>query len=137
MRRILVLAGACVVGALVSVTGAQAAVITNTSTPLDLSVFVPCANGGAGEIVDLSGQLHTVISTTINGNNFSAKEHFQPQGVSGTGETTGAKYQGTGVTQTQQAAASSTARPSKRSSTASTSSAKDQATTTALTKPPT
>jgi hypothetical protein len=42
-----------------------------------------------------------VISTTFNGNHFSAKEHFQPQGVSGTGETTGAKYNGTGVTQTQ------------------------------------
>jgi hypothetical protein len=101
MRRILVLAGACVVGALASATVAQAAVIIKTSTPLDLSVFVPCANGGAGEIVDLSGRLHTVNSLTINGNNFSVKDHSQPQGVSGTGETTGAKYQGTGVTQDQ------------------------------------
>jgi hypothetical protein len=101
MRRFLVLIGACVVGVLASVAGAQAAVITNTSTPLSLSVFVPCAAGGAGEIVDLSGQLHTMISMTVNGNNFSSMEHFQPQGVSGTGETTGAKYHATGVTQTQ------------------------------------
>ncbi|MGZ4303509.1 MAG: hypothetical protein ACXVHQ_17435 [Solirubrobacteraceae bacterium] len=88
-------------GVLASVADAQAAVITNTSTPLSLSVFVPCANGGAGEIVDLSGRLHTMFSLTVNGNNFSSMEHFQPQGVSGTGEATGAKYQATGVTQTQ------------------------------------
>jgi len=41
----------------------------------------------------------TVISFTINGNNASGFFHFQPQGISGTGETTGAKYQGTGATQ--------------------------------------
>lgn len=100
MRRFFVLIGVCV-GALASVQGAQAAVITNISTPLSLTVFIPCANGGAGEFVDLRGPLHTVISMTINGNHFSSKEHFQPQRVSGTGETTGAKYQATGVTQTQ------------------------------------
>ena len=101
MRRITVLVVACSVGILASVPVAQAAVTTNTRTPFDTSVFIPCANGGAGEIVDLTGPLHTLISTTVNGNHFSAKEHFQPQGVSGTGETTGAKYQATGVTQTQ------------------------------------
>jgi hypothetical protein len=49
--------------------------------------------------VDLSGSLHTLISFTINGSNVSGYFHFQPQGISGTGETTGANYQGTGVTQ--------------------------------------
>ena len=78
---------------------ANAAVQVNESDPILLSVFVPCAAGGAGEVVDLSGDLHTLITLTINGNNFSSKEHFQPQGVTGTGETTGLKYQATGVTQ--------------------------------------
>jgi hypothetical protein len=46
-----------------------------------------------------SGPLHVLFTFTINGNNVSGFSHFQPQGISGTGETTGDKYQGTGVTQ--------------------------------------
>jgi hypothetical protein len=78
---------------------ANAAVEVNDTTEINLAVFIPCAAGGAGEVVDLSGPLHTLISFTINGNNISGYFHFQPQGISGTGETTGAKYQATGVTQ--------------------------------------
>lgn len=82
------------------ITPANAAVQVNDKTDITLQVFVPCAAGGAGEIVDLSGPLHTLITFTINGNNVSGVEHFQPQGISGTGETTGLKYQGTGITAT-------------------------------------
>jgi hypothetical protein len=78
---------------------ANAAVQVNDKTDINLTVFVPCANGGAGEIVDLFGPLHTLVTATINGNNVSGYFHFQPQGISGTGETTGDKYQATGVTQ--------------------------------------
>jgi hypothetical protein len=78
---------------------AHAAVETNNTTDIALSEFVPCAAGGAGEIVDLAGPLHTLILFTINGNNVSGKFHFQPQGIAGVGETTGEKYQATGVTQ--------------------------------------
>ena len=70
----------------------------NDMSDINLTVFVPCAAGGAGELVDLSGPLHTLITFTINGNNVSGTAHFQPQGLSGTGETTGDKYQATGVT---------------------------------------
>jgi len=77
---------------------ANAAKQVNDSTDINLTVFVPCAAGGAGELVDLSGRLHTLITFTINGNNVSGMAHFQPQGLSGTGETTGDKYQATGVT---------------------------------------
>ena len=77
----------------------RAAVQENDTTNISLTVFIPCAAGGAGEIVDLSGPLHTLISFTINGNNVSGYFQFQPQGISGTGETTGTKYQATGVTQ--------------------------------------
>jgi hypothetical protein len=38
------------------------------------------------------------VDVTINGNHVSGKTQFQPQGVSGTDQTTGAEYQGTGVT---------------------------------------
>jgi hypothetical protein len=91
----------CVVAVLaIAIVPAKAAITSNESNPIVLSFFVPCAAGGAGEIVDLSGNLHTLIHETINGNNVSGDMHFQPQGVSGTGETTGLKYQATGVTQT-------------------------------------
>jgi hypothetical protein len=77
---------------------ALAAVTTNESVPFNLTVFVPCANGGAGESVVLSGSLHVLATATINGNNVSSSTHTQPQGVSGLGLTTGDKYRATGVT---------------------------------------
>jgi hypothetical protein len=90
----------CLVALLaILVAPVKAAVQVNDRTDIDLTIFVPCADGGVGETVDLSGPLHTLISFTINGNNVSGKMHFQPQGISGTGETTGDKYQATGVTQ--------------------------------------
>jgi hypothetical protein len=79
-------------------TSANAAIQVNESTQITLQVFVPCAAGGAGEIVDLSGPLHVLITFTINGNNVSGRFQFQPQGISGTGETTGLNYQATGLT---------------------------------------
>jgi hypothetical protein len=90
----------CVLAVLASaILPANAAIEVNDRTDISLSVFIPCAAGGAGEIVDLSGPLHTLLTFTINENNVSGFFHFQPQGISGTGETTGEKYQATGVTQ--------------------------------------
>ena len=58
---------------------------------------VPCANGGAGEDVFVSGDIHIVVHVTLDG---SGGAHFvevhNPQGVSGTGLTTGAMYRGVG-----------------------------------------
>lgn len=75
-------------------------VTTNYKTDLNMLVFVPCAAAGAGEYVQLSGSIHILFVTTIDSKGgFHSTYHFQPQGVSGTGLTTGAKYQATGVTQ--------------------------------------
>jgi hypothetical protein len=83
-------------------TATLAEVITNDRIPFTISVFVPCANGGAGEIVDLSGTLHVVFHVTVDSDSgFHSKSHSQPQGVTGIGQITGAKYQATGVTQDQ------------------------------------
>jgi hypothetical protein len=62
--------------------------------PISVTVPVPCANGGAGELVDLSGSLNDVFHVTID-NNFGTHvtTHDNPQGVRGTGETTGAARQ--------------------------------------------
>jgi hypothetical protein len=72
----------------------------NFIVPIDFSLFIPCANGGLGEEVELTGNLHVVVHVTVASNaNFLFKEHFQPQGVSGTGAVTGDTYHATGVTQ--------------------------------------
>jgi hypothetical protein len=93
------IAKACLGAALMFVTvPLRAAVEVNDKTDISLSEFVTCAAGGAGEVVDLSGPLHTLLTFTINGNKVSAVSHFQPQGISGTGETTGERYHATGVT---------------------------------------
>jgi hypothetical protein len=82
---------------------AQAAATSFTSSvtiPIDLTVFVPCANGGAGELVTLSGNLHDLFHVTFDGSGgLTIKFLDNPQGVSGVGETTGAVYHGTGQTQ--------------------------------------
>lgn len=72
---------------------------SNEKQPVDEIIFVPCANNGAGENVELTGTIHILIHTTLNGNNFTTKYHFQPQGISGVGLTTGTRYHGSGVTQ--------------------------------------
>jgi hypothetical protein len=78
---------------------ANAEVVVNDKTDISLTVFVPCAASGLGETVDLRGPLFTLISFTMNANSVSGYFHFQPHGISGTGEITGSKYQATGVTQ--------------------------------------
>lgn len=83
---------------LLMIAPAYAGIQVNDRAEIALTVFIPCAADGAGEVVDLAGPLHTLISFTINGNNVSGYTHFQPQGIVGIGETTGNKYHATGVT---------------------------------------
>jgi hypothetical protein len=99
MRKMTILASVGVLLAALFAMPVGAAVVVNDSFDTTLAVFVPCANGGAGEVVVLEGPLHVLIEFTINGNHVSGKTHFQPQGLSGTGLDTGDSYQGTGVTQ--------------------------------------
>lgn len=69
------------------------------SFPLDLLVYVPCADGGAGEEVYLTGYLHDLFHVTFTpSGGFVISGLDNPQGISGTGLTTGDSYQGTGVT---------------------------------------
>jgi hypothetical protein len=79
--------------------GASAFTITSSTTfPISLTVFVPCAAGGAGEVVFVSGELHDLYHVTLADNgSFHLDASDNPQGVSGVGLTTGAKYQGTGI----------------------------------------
>ena len=77
------------------------AITTNEFVPFAQAALVPCANGGAGEVVLVEGTLHVQNHLTINNNRLSLKTHFQPQGAEGTGTITGDKYRATGVTQEQ------------------------------------
>jgi hypothetical protein len=61
--------------------------------------FVPCANGGAGERVRISGTLNIVLVDKTNANGHSVF-HLgdSPQGATGVGLTTGTVYHATGIT---------------------------------------
>jgi len=87
---------------LLAPTTAFAAAVTFTSSqsfPIDLVVFVPCAAGGAGEVVELTGNLHDLFSVTFDSRGgVHVTTLDNPQGVTGYGMTTGAKYQATGET---------------------------------------
>ena len=81
----------CLIAALAIFTlPADAATKINQSTPITLSVPVAC---NVGEVVDLSGRLHTVITFTSNSRHGSADVHVNAQGVAGTGEITGRTFQ--------------------------------------------
>jgi hypothetical protein len=77
-----------------------AATTSSINVPESVTAFVSCANGGAGEEVEVTGNLHILTHTTVsNSGAMVTKSHFQPQGMSGVGQVTGDKYQATGVTQ--------------------------------------
>ena len=72
----------------------------NVKIPIELIQFVPCANGGLGEEVELTGNLHVLFQFAISGSGqVTLRDHSNPQGVVGTGLSTGIRYRGTGVTQ--------------------------------------
>jgi hypothetical protein len=73
---------------------------TNIVVPYDVTAFNPCALGGAGEDVALSGELRILTHITVDGRGgIHLRAHFQPVGVTGMGATTGATYNAVGVTQ--------------------------------------
>jgi hypothetical protein len=93
---------ALLITVLLAPTSALAAAETFTVSqnfPIDIVVFVPCAAGGAGEDVHLTGYLQDVFHVTFTtSGDFLVLFHDNPQGVSGFGLTTGSLYEGTGIT---------------------------------------
>jgi hypothetical protein len=86
-----------IVGLSSTVPAVEAAEVAKSRerVPISGSIYLPCA----GETVTLSGTLHVVFHVVEDDRgDFRAHYHFNPQGVSGVGETSGARYQGTGVT---------------------------------------
>jgi hypothetical protein len=66
--------------------------------PVVDTVLVPCANGGAGELVQVSGTLRRQTHFTINENRVNTKFHVQLLEARGVGLLTGDVYQAVRVT---------------------------------------
>lgn len=71
----------------------------NVQLPFAVSLFVPCANGGAGEFVAFTGEVHSLSHGTVNDNRFIFRQNSHAQGISGVGLTTGDKFRLLGGTQ--------------------------------------
>jgi hypothetical protein len=97
MKRILVLLTIATVGMATSIAAAHAEAVSNETVSYAYSGFVPCANSGAGELLTGRIGVHTLTTSTVNGNVDSWQFQFQPQG-SLVGRITGDTYQLTGVT---------------------------------------
>jgi hypothetical protein len=69
-----------------------AVVLNDIRVPVSEPVFVPCANGGVGENVNITADTHILGSVTVNGNNVSAGLHWNFAGT-GVGADSGAAYQ--------------------------------------------
>ena len=70
-----------------------AAAATVVRVPVDSRLFLPCANGGAGEVVHFTGMILGVSSGGADGaGGFHARSIEVEQGVQGVGETTGRRY---------------------------------------------
>ena len=69
----------------------QAGVEFHEVQDFNANFFVPCANEGAGEFVFVNGNVHFLVTSTINGNNLSGVFHGDYRGV-GVGASTGDVY---------------------------------------------
>lgn len=99
-RRVLHLTLAIIVltVSLPTLASSQAVITTsNVFEPFAQLIHVPCANGGAGEFVLVSGTYHIRFHTTVNDHHSILKTHFQSQGVTGVGQITGDVYRATDV----------------------------------------
>lgn len=88
---------------LVLVAGPAPAHAAETTTrilraPLGLSVVLPCANGGVGEVVDFAGTISELYHVTVDETGGFHVHLVETQSsVRGTGETTGDRYVSTRV----------------------------------------
>jgi hypothetical protein len=77
---------------------AQAAMVQNEKIPVDDVLWIPCANGGAGEDVHFTGSVHVTTSMTLaDQDRGHLAMHTNYQGMQGIGLTTGVMYQFTTV----------------------------------------
>jgi hypothetical protein len=71
---------------------------STTDIPFDLTIFVPCANGGSGEWVELTGSTNLKYSFTWTDHGFTYGYHANTYVITGVGQSTGEKFVGSGST---------------------------------------
>jgi hypothetical protein len=96
MKRILVLLAATTIGVFATVAAAQAQTVSNTTVSYAYSGWVPCANDGAGELMNGVIDAHILETSTTNDNVDAWKFEFAPRG-SLVGSVTGDTYRLGGV----------------------------------------
>jgi hypothetical protein len=96
MKRTLMLLMLVGVGILASATAAEAGVVRNTTVSYAYAGWVPCADGGAGELVTGTIAAHLLETETVNHDVDAWEFMFAPRGTL-VGETTGDTYRLTGV----------------------------------------
>ena len=69
------------------------------SVPFETTLFIACANGGAGEEVQLTGVVINDLKIIRNDHGFTLTYHTNPRGISGVGLSTGYKYTVSGGTE--------------------------------------
>jgi hypothetical protein len=67
--------------------------------PFESTLFVPCANGGAGEDVALTGKTNFIYQMSWNEHGFSLVYHDNSYGVTGVGLSSGETFTASGGTQ--------------------------------------
>ena len=97
MKRILMLLALSATAVLATATGAQAQVVTNTTVSYGYAGWVPCANGGSGELVTGTIDMHVLVTSTANESVDEGQFMSAPRG-SLVGQITGDTYRLTGVT---------------------------------------
>lgn len=68
------------------------------SVPFETTVYVPCANGGAGEYVELSGFINFIYQIQWNNNGFTMTYHDNVKEMTGIGVSSGEKFVAAGGT---------------------------------------
>lgn len=74
-------------------------IFINMTVPFDVERYNPCGNGGQGEYVDLTGELHVVFFEIPTGNGTIYKSQVNAVNVSGVGELSGVNYRYAGMGQ--------------------------------------
>ncbi len=91
-------------GSISSLPGVSEAVVANQILNLGFSQFVPCANGGAGEMVAGTGQFHRLVTSTQDaaGGSHRTVFHLNALNFSAEGAVTGDVYRLAGVSRRQE-----------------------------------
>jgi hypothetical protein len=76
---------------LLTASPSAAAVAIHQSMTLTDTGFMPCGNGGSGEVVELTVDLHLLQTITTNGTHRSVQIHIDEHGTA-IGQSTGAVY---------------------------------------------